>query len=121
MRTALDPALQPTDRLLDIWSREDRAIGSGGLHALEVMRLLHEGQVLGPDQLSNDAVMIIVDQSILKSPADVQAFLKVWYKSPAPSHVKADRLKISRAALYTRWHAMLWYMRGTFRGKGLQV
>jgi hypothetical protein len=121
VRTTLYPALQPTDRLLDIWSRDDRSIGGGGLHPLEVMRLLQEGQVLGPEQLSNDAVMIIVDQSILKSPADVQAFLKVWYKSHAPSHVKADRLQISRAALYTRWHAMLWYMRGTFRGKGLHV
>lgn len=121
MRPALDPALQATDRLLDIWSRDDRAIGGGGLHPLEVMRLLQEGQVLGPEQLSNDAVMIIVDQSILKSPADVQAFLKIWYKNPAPVRVKAQRIGVSPRTIYTRWNANLWYMRGTFRAKGLAV
>lgn len=121
MAALLDPGLQPTDRLLDIWAREDRPIGGGGLHPLEVLKLLQDGQVLGPDNLTNDEVMIIVDQSVLKSPPEVREFLKVWYKNPAPVHIKAVRIGLSRTAIYTRWHAMLWYMRGTFREKGLAV
>lgn len=122
MAGELEPALVPTDSLLDIWSRDDlRGIGQGGLHPLEAMKLMHEGQVLGPEQLSNDAVMIIVDQTVIQSPAEVKAFLKEWYKSRAPSHVKAARLGISRASLYTKRTAYLWYMRGRFHDQGLSV
>ncbi len=121
MAAQLDPALQPTDRLLDIWARDDRPVGSGGLHPLEVMRLLQEGQVLGPESLTNDQVMIIVDQAILRSPADVQDFLKVWYKQPTPVIVKAQRLGVSRTGVYELWRNRVWFMRGMFRAKGLAV
>ncbi len=121
MPAALDPVLQPTDRLLDIWAREDRPVRGGGLHPLEVMRLLQEGQVLGAESLTNDEVMIIVDQSILRSPQDVQAFLRVWYKQPSPVYIKAQRLGYSRTAIYGRWKEVLSFMRGTFHAKGLAV
>lgn len=121
MRRSIDPVLQATDRLLDIWSRDDRGIGGGGLHPLEAMRMLNDGQVLGPEQLTNDEVMIIVDQSILRSPVDVQAFLKIWYRNPSPVRIKAQRIGISPRTIYTRWNANLHYMRGMFRGRGLLV
>jgi len=119
----LDPSLVPTDSLLDIWSREGRASipGQGGLHPLEAMKLMHEGQVLGPEQLSPDAVMIIVDQTVIRSPVEVKAFINEWYKSRAPSHVKAARLGLSRTGLYTKRTAYLWFMRGKFSEKGLRV
>jgi len=118
----IDPDLQATDRLCDIWSRDGYYVGTGtgGLHPLEVMRLLNEEVVLG-EKLSDDQVMIVVDQSILKSPKRIRATVEVWYKNRGPAEVKAKRLGISRRALYSEWRLSLSYLRGTFRSKGLAV
>jgi hypothetical protein len=120
MAVKLDPELTATDALLDAWSRDGKFGIGGGMHPLEVMRLLHEGEALSP-QLSNDEVMIIVDQTVLRSPPRVKAFVTNWYKSNAPAQVKAHRLGISRSALYVEWKAVLWFMRGCFRSKGISV
>jgi len=117
----IDPDLEATDRLLDVWSldRYDEG-GRRGLHPLEVMRLLNDGEVLG-EKISNDEVMIIVDQSVLRAPRRVRATVEVWYRGSGPAEVKAKRLGISRAALYSEWKMSVAYMRATFRSKGLAV
>lgn len=121
MTVKLDQELAPTDQLLDAWARDGRQGQGGGMHPLEVMRLLHEGQVLGSDKLSTDEILIIVDKTYLTSPVKTKALIDVWYKSSAPAQVKAKRLGISRAALYTHWKAVLWYFRGALRAQGLHV
>lgn len=120
MSACLDPDLQPTDRLLDVWARDDRQ-GGGGPHPLVTLALLHDGEVLGGAPLSPDDVMIVVDKAYLSSPPRVQAFLRVWYKSPDAAPTKARRLGISRSALYVEWKATLWFMRGSLRARGLHV
>ena len=118
----LDPELEPTDRLLDIWSKDrwDSGVGGSSLHPLEVMRLLHDGETLG-GTLSNDDVMIIVDQAVLKSPQRIRLLTTVWYKTYAPVETKAKRLGISRSALYVEWRMSLSYHRATLRAKGVAV
>jgi hypothetical protein len=122
MKTNLDPELVATDKLLDAWARDGRrGTGGGGMHPLERLRLLHDGVVLGPPDMSNDEVMIIVDRAVLDSPERTRLLLATWYKSNSPSQVKARRLGISRSALYTHWRAALWYIRGLLRGRGISV
>lgn len=121
MTAQLDPELVPTDNLLDAWARDGRQGQGGGMHPLEIMRLLHEGAVLGADKLSTDEILILVDKTYLASPARTKALIDVWYKSPAPVTVKAKRLGISRAALYVQWRAVLWYVRGALRAQGLGI
>ena len=122
MTAQLDPELVPVDQLLDAWARDAREGGQGGgMHPLERLRLIHDGAVLGAAQLSNDEIMILVDRAYLDSPPRTKALLSAWYKSSAPAQVKAHRLGISRAALYTHWRAALWYLRGALRTKGLTI
>jgi hypothetical protein len=47
--------------------------------------------------------------------------IDAWYKSASPAQVKANRLGISRAALYTHWRATLWFFRGALRSRGLCI
>jgi hypothetical protein len=121
MSATLDPDLQPVDQLLDAWARDARQGQGGGMHPLERLRLLHDGVVLGGEQLSNDEILILVDRVYLDSPPRTKALLDVWYKSSSPAQVKAHRLGISRAALYTHWRATLWFFRGALRSRGLCI
>jgi hypothetical protein len=121
MTAQLDPDLIKIDQLLDAWARDGRPGQGGGMHPLERLRLIHDGVVLGGDRLSNDEIMILLDQAYLTSPPRTKALLDVWYKSSSPAQVKAHRLGISRAALYTHWRAALWYLLGVLREKGLTL
>lgn len=118
----IDPELQTVDRLCDAWARDGYygSMGSGGMNPLEVLRLLAEGQVIG-GAVSNDEIMIAVDQSILKAPARYKSTLTVWYKTPHPVEVKAKRLGLSRTALYTEWKMALAYLRGALHARGISV
>jgi hypothetical protein len=118
---SLSPELVPTDNLLDAWARDRWQGLGGGLHPLEVMRLLHEGVALGKERLSTDDILIIVDQTYLQSPAKTKALVTVWYQDRGAVISKAKRLGISRSALYIEWKATLHYFRGAFRTKGLHV
>jgi hypothetical protein len=121
MTVALSSELVPTDNLLDAWARDRWQGLGGGLHPLEVMRLLHEGVALGEEKLSTDDILIIVDQAYLRSPPKTKALVSVWYQDRGAVVTKAKRLGISRSALYTEWRATLHYFRGVFRTKGLKV
>lgn len=119
-QSRLDPDLIKTDALLDIWARDGRVGDGGGIHPLEVMRLLHEGQILG-ETLSNDEVMIIMDQNFMRSPPRVKSFFTVWYKQGGSSDQKAKRLGMSRASLYIELKLNLAFFRGGLRASGLDV
>lgn len=118
----IDPDLETTDRLCDIWSRDGNYLPADGqgMHPLEVMRLLNEGEVLG-GKLSDDEVMIVLDQSIIRAPARYKSTITVWYRHRGPAEVKAKRLGVSRSALYVEWRVALTYLRATLRAKGLAV
>lgn len=120
MAQQLTPELETTDRLLDVWGRDGRYGVGGGLHPLVVLEQVMSGEI-APSTMSADDVMIVIDQCVLRSPDRVRRLLHLWYRTPAPSSVKAARLGISRTALYTQWNAALWFMRGSFRGAGLHV
>ena len=81
MAAQLDADLAPTDQLLDAWARDGRQGQGGGMHPLEVMRLMHEGQVLGAEKLSTDEILILVDKTYLASPPRTKALIDVWYLS----------------------------------------
>jgi hypothetical protein len=121
MTSNLDPELVATDQLLDAWARDARRGTGGGMHPLERLRLIHDGVILGPPEMSNDDILMIVDRAYLECPEKTRALISIWYKSNAPAQVKAHRLGISRAALYSHWRAALWFLRGLLRGRGLSV
>jgi hypothetical protein len=48
--------------------------------------------------------------------------LKLWYRDTlTPVVVKADRLRISRAKIYTVWSQNVHYIRGRLHGHGVKV
>ncbi len=120
MTARLDPQLESTNRLLEIWGRDERA-GSGGLHPLYAAELLSKGEQLGGAPLAPDDVMVIVERTVLSSPGPTRALLKVWYRSNDAAEVKARRLGLSRATLYVHWNHALHYVRGRLHEAGLMV
>lgn len=121
MTAQLDPELVPVDQLLDAWARDARTGTGGGMHPLERLRLIHDGAVLGGAQLSNDEIMILVDQTFLASPPRTKLLIEIWYRVGSPVTVKAKRLGISRDMIYKHWRDALWYLKGALRAKGLHV
>jgi hypothetical protein len=117
----LQPELQATDRLLEIWGKDGRQGRGGSMHPLEALRLIHDGVVLGAE-MTNDKVMIVVEETVLHSPVDVRAFLFEWYRRPPrPSHIVAKNLGISRTQLYEFRKQKVSYVRGALNSRGLRV
>jgi hypothetical protein len=64
----------------------------------------------------------VCERIVLTSPQETQAFLKLWYRDTlTPVYVKADRLRISRAKIYTEWSKHVGYIRGRLHGHGVKV
>ncbi len=110
--SGLSGDLERVDRLLDRWGSYDRHGEPKPLHPLEAIRMLHDGAVLGGGSGQEPEWIEVVDSIVIAAPRDVNALLKVWYATGTPVSVKAQRLGISRAAIYVHWKGALRYVQG---------
>lgn len=117
----LDASLIGTDNLLKRWAAGERLGGGRGLHPLEAIRLLHDGAVLGGSDAPTAEEIMILDEIISTGPKDTKALLELWYRDSSPVNLKAQRLRISRTVLYTRYKEHLQYIRGRLHGRGVKV
>lgn len=120
MAAKLDKELEPVDRLLARWARDKMPQGKP-LHPLVAMQLMHDGAVLGSAPPGNQNELILVDQTVLKSPPRTKALLNLWYGTKTPTEVIASRIGVSRSTVYSEWSKALHYMRGALRAQGLSV
>lgn len=110
----LDPALVPTDRLLERW-----AVSQGSddyLHGWDEVPARSR-----PTPLSDD-LAIIVDQTILHSQVQARKFIDRWYRRPGESVTAFARyIGCHRDTVTMRWNSTLWYMRRRFIEVNLNV
>lgn len=107
--------LELVDALMSRWARGMHEGPGGGRHPLEVIRLMHDGAVLGGGD--EGAWYEIVDSEVTKSPVDVKQIVVAWYCRRGPPEVKARKFGISRTAFYDRWRGALRYMQGALKSK----
>jgi hypothetical protein len=62
----------------------------------------------------DDHVAIVVDQLILRSGDQTKKLIGYWYRTSLAKTVIAQKLGMSRDAIYARWNASLWYFRDRF-------
>lgn len=116
----LDPELQGTDRALDTWAKDRRDSSGSPKCTLYNMALVKEGVVLeGPREMSD--VSMAIDNIYLSSPGPTRAIITNWYCEPTPVRLKANRLGVSPATIYTVWKSALWYFRGRLHGSGFKL
>lgn len=100
---SLDPELVPVDRIMLRWAV---ANGSG----LPANRWDDNPRQSKPPPLDDDTALV-VDRLVLKCPEKTRIILQKWYCTPEPVHIIAERLKMSRRALYTGWGLSLNFIR----------
>jgi hypothetical protein len=115
MTATLAPDLQPIDRVLTRWGKHERR-PSMPIHPLEKIRMLHDGAVFSGPVPEPDWILLI-DSAVTKAPNEVRVLIVRWYCFADPVTVKAQRLGLSRASLYTHWHGALRYMQGSLGEK----
>lgn len=99
---SLQPALQPTHRMLLRWGES----GGNGLPNPEAdVRELHYDP-LPPDLQER------VDGIVAGSPWEM--LTRKWYRTDLTTKALADELCVSRKQLYVDWGNSLWYFRGRF-------
>jgi hypothetical protein len=106
----MDPELLPTDRLLRRWAV---SIGDG----LPSDEWQDNSKSRVPPLDEDTAVK--VDQIILRSPERTTRLVRLWYKSNQPAEIIAERVGVSRSAIFVQHKAALSYLRGRFHGVGI--
>jgi hypothetical protein len=122
--SSIDNSLIATDLLLRQWGSgaDNMPTGEGRMHPLERMRLIRAGALIPTGPIPPPREIEICERVVLTSPKAMQAFLKLWYRDTlTPVVVKADRLRISRAKIYTVWSQNVHYIRGRLHGHGVKV
>jgi hypothetical protein len=122
--TSIENCLIATDLLLQKWGGggDNIPTGENKLHPLERMRLIRAGALIPTGPIPPPREIEICERIVLTSPQETQAFLKLWYRDTlTPVYVKADRLRISRAKIYTEWSKHVGYIRGRLHGHGVKV
>lgn len=103
----LQPALQPTHRMLLRWGES----GGTGLPNPEAEVRETHYDPLPPDLQGK------VDDIVFGSPWESLA--RKWYRTTLTGKELADVLRVSRSQLYADWRAALWYFRGRFENEGI--
>lgn len=103
----LQPALQPTDRILLRWAES----GGTGLPNPDAERRETHYDPLPPDLQTR------VDEIVDGSPWKLLAVK--WYRTTLDRRALANELHLSKTQLYEDWKALLWYFRGRFEGAGI--
>jgi hypothetical protein len=117
--TKLDSELQNVNSLAERYYRNVREVAK--LHPLELMRLLHDGAVLGGliGEMPDDQVAF--DQVRATAPRRERGTMDDWYQMGGSAAQKAKRRGVSRATLYLHWKSALGYFRGRLYEKGVKV
>lgn len=102
---SLEAELVATDRILQRWAV---SIGTG----LPTERW-DDRPISKPLPLDDDTA-IVVDQIILKCPPRTRRIVKAWYRTPAPVHIIAEEMRMSRRGLYTAWRLSLNFLKLKF-------
>lgn len=117
----VDPEVAKYDSMLDRWACYARASEVSGYGPNVIgaeMARRASVPLRGLDEFMPDD-LVTLDRIIAQAPRMTAAVIKIWYLSDAFSAVKAKRLGISRAALYSHWRAALWYIRGVWDAQHL--
>lgn len=117
--TKLDAELQGVNNLAERYYRSVREASK--LHPLELMRLLHDGAVLGGVIVSMTDEEVAFDQVRATSPRRERSTMDDWYQSGGSAAQKAKRRGVSRATLYLHWKSALGYFRGRLHEKGIKL
>jgi len=117
--TKLDAELQGVNSLAERYYRNVREAAK--LHPLELMRLLHDGAVLGGvlGEMPDDQVAF--DQVRATAPKRERGVMDDWYTSGGSSAQKAKHRGICRATIYLHWKSALGYFRGRLHEKGIKL
>lgn len=117
--TKLDSELCGVNTLAERYYRSVREAAK--LHPLELMRLLHDGAVLGGVMNSMTDDEVAFDQIRATAPKRERGTLDDWYQTGGSAAQKAKRRGVSRATLYLHWKSALGYFRGRLHEKGFKV
>lgn len=98
----LPTELVPVDRVLQRWSV---SIGDAIREEWD-----EDKRKSLPPPLPDD-LAIIVDQTILRSPEGTRRFLRKWYKSPEPTYVIAEAMRMKPEKIIRYWKVILIFMR----------
>lgn len=63
----------------------------------------------------DDGTAVVVDQIVLHSPPKTQKFVRLWYKSPIPVRLIADRMHMPPRRAYQTLGVVLHYLRWRFQ------
>ena len=102
---SLQPALQPTNRILLRWAE---GMGDGLPNPDAEIRETHY-DTLPPD------VKEKVDGIVFGSPWEM--LTRKWYRTSLSIKGLADALHVSRSQIYVDWQSSLWYYRGRFENE----
>jgi hypothetical protein len=117
--TKLDAELRAVNDLAERYYRNMREATK--LHPLELMRLLHDGAVLGGVLGAMPDDQVAFDQVRATAPKRERSTMDDWYTSGGSAAQKAKRRGVARATLYLHWKSALGYFRGRLHEKGIKV
>lgn len=110
---SLDPELQPTHRIFLRWA-EPGPSGAGPPDLDVAPRETHFSP-LPPD------VQAIVTDLVHDAPKRTGLLIRRWYRSQRDTVEIMAELKVCRKQLYIEYKQGLWYFRGLFESRGLDV
>lgn len=100
----LPPELLPTDRILLRWAA---SVGDGSKEDPAWQEIIRARFTQLPD-----SVAIVVDQLVLRSP--YRTLTELWYRTPQPREVIAQRMRLNEDKVYPCWRAALKHYRAFF-------
>jgi hypothetical protein len=114
----LDDRLVGVDKVFRMLARPD---GKCTLHALEAMRLMHDGAVLGGGPMGLPADQAALLDCLLVAPAYESGFVKVLYWMRGSVKWKCDKLGIGQTKFNKARDGVLSYFRGQMHQKRFMV
>jgi hypothetical protein len=104
-QNTLQPALQPTDRILLRWGENEGT----GMPNLEAETRETHYDPLPPDLQAKVSAIV--------TGCAWELFTRKWYRTTLTAQQLADVMCISRSQLYADWRACLWYFTGRFEAE----
>ena len=119
--TGLPSNLRSMDALCIRWSQQ--AFDWEKRHANPIYWMMRQAEgapLPGGEEVMTDDVLAL-DGAIRGSHESVYALMYVWYCTGGSVEQKANRLYLSRSAIYQHWREYLQYLRGRLHHLGFQL
>jgi hypothetical protein len=120
-RSVLKPELQPTELLIEAWVRQLYDHTPIRVSAIYTAMRLAAGAALPSDPPFVEEAVALLDRILAQSDSSVKRFIEVWYCRGGSVAQKAERLGISREALYCKRKIEIEYLRDRLRDQGLEI